>query len=93
MPRSNDLTILARFQQTRPPVPDNAEHHRRSDFEVVKEHPSIFIPGAYVRTVIFLCPLCREPIRMEHGDRALHSCGLFMENYGDGLALWLEEEK
>ena len=50
--------------------------------------PSKFVPDTTYEESLFHCPSCETPIPIEHGDRILCGCGLYMENYGNSLVLW-----
>ena len=80
---------LARFQDRRKPMPAHAEHHSLSSFERPPAHASKVLPGKFVYTTQFHCPLCERLLDIDHGDRIVCECGLYMETYGNRLTVWL----
>ena len=92
--RMNPLTsfgkyrVIVRFREKRGPVPSYAEQFMKSSFERTIRHASKFLLGkVYVETKFF-CPSCDGHIPIDHGDRILCACGLYMENYGNSLEVW-----
>lgn len=69
--------------------PPWAEQHRKSDFTEELTVPSRYAPGKEAHAGYgTICPACKAPISIEHGDRLLCECGLYMENYGNLLTIW-----
>lgn len=79
---------IAKFQQDRPPVPKQAEQHLLNAFEIEMVHESNFAEGRAYKTYHNYCPSCQKLIVIEHGDRLLCECGLYMENYGNSFVIW-----
>ena len=89
------LHVLFRFQEERPAVPTDAERLTASQFVEATHAPSKFVPGLMVEgDPVFHCPKCHAHHReIEHGQRVQCSeCRLYMEQYGDGLTIWMQKE-
>ena len=87
------MRVIARFPDSRPDPPDHAEQHLLSDHERSTVNPSSIIPRHNIRSFDFHCPSCQLPLPIHHGDRIQCTCGLYMENYGNSLVVWQEENK
>ena len=86
------MKTLYRFQEKRPPVPDYAEHHLRSSFDRMTTLESRYAPGRRFINTKWYCASCEVEISVDHGDRAICDCGLCMENFGNSLYIWREDE-
>ncbi len=87
----NTLRVTHRFQEERSDPPRWAESHWKSDFEILEERESVYVPGRCVTDDwdLVMCPRCEKGRgRLDHGDRAVcGSCGLNMETYGNSLKI------
>ena len=74
-------------------APESAEKHEYTGFHKIDKIKSVFVPGAEVddpTTARTECPRCSTELpALDHGDYCkCHECGLQMELFGNGLALW-----